>query len=172
MTDAPDWITLTEGEQVVWSGRPSITPYLLAAAGSILLIVVGIAIAVVAPSTVMGFNVPEVVPWRIGGGVVALVGVLGLFGELLGWWARGYVVTTEEVYEKHGLVSRTVTNLQHDRVQNTTFTQGITGRLFSYGDVFVETAGGQGPEVVFKNVDDPNDVVGKITKHLDESAAA
>lgn len=167
MTDAPNWVTLTDGEKIVWSGHPSLVPYLMAAAGSILLIGLGALVWLLGEGIVdVGFDLPGMVPWRILAGLIVLVGVVGLVGELISWWSRLYVVTTEEVYRKHGIVSRKVTNLSHGQIQNTTFSQSILGRLLSYGNVKIDTAGGDGAEVVFKNVGDPESVVSRITKHL------
>lgn len=181
MTSAPDWVTLTESEEVVWSGHPSLIPYFMAAAGSILLIALGLAVLLFGEGIVdVGYGLPvvagvdlgEAIPWGIVAAVIALIGVIGLLIELISWFSRVYVVTTEEVYRKHGIISRKVTNMNHGQIQNTTFTQSVLGRLLSYGDVKVDTAGGEGAEVVFKYVRNPESVVGKITRHLEDSATA
>ena len=106
-----------------------------------------------------------------GGGLLVLLGAYGVVRAALNWWSRYYVLTTEELYRKRGLVSRTVTNLRLERVQDTTFSQSALGRALSYGDVHVETASGGGPEITFGGVADPEAVVGEITRQLDRRRA-
>ena len=143
-------------------------PYALSTVGSLVLVVLGIGVWLVGNGWVdVGVPLMSSVPWGLVGGITVFLGVLGVAVEAVRWWSRQYVVTTEEVYEKRGLVSRTVTNLPHDQVQNTSFSQSIPGRLLSYGDVRIDTAGGGGAEIVFENAEDPDAVVEEVTRHLD-----
>lgn len=83
------------------------------------------------------------------------------------WRAVRYLVTTEELYRKRGLVSRDVKNLRLGQVQNTGFTQSAVQRLLGYGTVTVSTAGSGGTELAFANVPDPERVNGVVTEQLD-----
>lgn len=167
-SDHPDWLTLTDDEQVVWEGRPSPYPYLGGLLGPVGLVALGIAVAIVAAGVVsVGVPIPEAVPGVAIGGALVALGVALALGRIISWWLTRYVVTTEEVYHKRGVVSRSVTNTRLDQIQNTRFTQSATGRLFSYGDVYVDTAGGGGTEIVFRHVEEPQRVVGRITEELD-----
>lgn len=66
-----------------------------------------------------------------------------------------YVVTTEALYRKSGILSRNVQRVDFEKVQNTSYGQGVFGRQFGYGTVQVSTAGGAGVEMSFQSVPDP-----------------
>lgn len=168
MSDAPEWVTLTEGEEVVLDRRPSVVPYLTGLVWPLVVVLVGVALLLVSAGTLaVGVTVPAAVPLgAIGAGVVAL-GLLSAAARLSGWWSTRYLVTSDEVYVKSGLFSRSVTNARLDQIQNTSFTQSALGRALSYGDVHLDTAGRAGTELVFSNAADPDSVVEAITRQLD-----
>lgn len=169
MESTPDWVTLTDGEEVVWSSPPALFPYLTTMAMPLLLLVAGLVVFVVPVESVLPVDatVPGIV--RLGAtGVLAVAGLLGVTVEVLRWRSRRFLVTTEEVYHKQGLISRDVTNVRLEQIQNTTYTQSVLGRLLSYGDVRITTAGTDRSEVVFRKVADPGSVVAEITRQLDE----
>ncbi len=173
MSNAPSWVTLTEDEAVVWQSPPSLLPYLAGMVGSLVAVVVGVVVLVVSTGIVslgVAAALPVAVPGVVGlvaGGFLVAVGAIGVTRDLLRWRSNHYVVTTEEVYRKQGLFSRTVTNLRIDSIENTAFSQSAVGRLFSYGDVRVTTAGTDQADVVFENVSHPDEVVARITERLD-----
>lgn len=169
MSARPDWVTLTDGETVVWESRPAIYPYLWGAAKALLVSAVGVGLWLVSAGVI------EVdVPVPSGTTVVAVAGVLVVLGvasagsTLLTWSSIRYLVTTEEVYTKEGALSRTVTNLRVERIQNTAFSQSMAGRLLSYGNVVIDTAGGGGAEMVFEHAPDPETAVTRITERVDD----
>lgn len=153
---APGWVTLSDGESVVWRGHPSL--HLLT--GTILTVAV-----LVAGGSFGAVVLPP--PLNLGG--VALVGValLWLVAAVVAHRSTEYVITSGEVYKKTGLLSRSVTTLRLDRVQNTSFSQSLLQRLLSYGDVRVDTAGSDSTELVLKGVDDPQEVSGLLSEQLD-----
>ena len=168
METAPDWVTLTDGEEVVWHGRPTIYSYVGEVAIGLVIIAVGIGIwVVIGMGNDLGIPTLSAVPSDLIGGVVVVLGITTAGRPLIRWWNVRYLITSEEVYKKRGVISRTVQNLRLDRVQNTSFTQSILGRLLSHGNVHVETAGTGRTEMTFRKVSDPEDVVGHITTQLD-----
>ncbi|KTG08239.1 PH domain-containing protein [Haloferax profundi] len=145
-----EWMARAPDEVVVWEGRPRIQTIL--------------------PSLVVGV---VVVAGAIAGATVTnepLVGLLGVFGVFLPVWSYArvtntrFVVTDRALYRKTGILSRNVQRVSLDRVQNSTFSQGITGSLFDYGTVSVEAAGGGG--IQFENVNDPRAVRTEIDRRL------
>jgi uncharacterized membrane protein YdbT with pleckstrin-like domain len=169
MTDAPGWVTLTDGEEVIWQGRPTLYHFMGRTILGLVLVGFGILVWLVVDNVIeTGVTVPAAVPGGILGVVIVLLGLTMSAKPLLEWWNVRYLVTSKEVYKKSGVVSRSVTNLNLNQIQNTTFTQSVTGRLLSHGHVHIETAGSRGTEVTFQNVADPEDVVGHITRELDK----
>lgn len=163
--ETPDWVTLTEGEEVVWTGHPSLVTESGSIVFGVLLIVAGTAVAVgVDPISSL-----PVSPVPVGGAIV-LVGLLSVVAAYLRTRVTAYVLTTEEVYEKHGLLSRTVTNVRLDRVQNTGFTQSFGERLVGVGSVHLDTAGTAGTEFVLSSISEPERVNGLVTEQLDRIA--
>lgn len=163
--EIPEWVTLTEGEEVVWSGHPS----LVTESGSILLGAVLVALGAAVGSgagPVAGLPVPL----SLVGAGIALLGALLVLGAYVRTRTRAYVLTTEEAYAKRGLLSRTVRNVRLDRVQNTGFSQSFVQRLVGVGSVHLDTAGTGGTEFVLSAVPDPQYVNGLVTEQLDRTA--
>lgn len=158
----PSWVTLGEGEEIVWSGRPS----MFLVVGSLL---VGFVV-VAAGSALYGVFIPADTGLRWLGLVVVVVGVAYMAYTGLRHQSTQYVITSNEVYRKEGLLSRHVTSLRLDRIQNTTFEQSFVERVLAFGDVHVDTAGTGGTEITFEAVSRPQEVSGLLTKQLDRMA--
>lgn len=161
-----DWIHLTENETVRWTGRPS--PYTITVS---IAMAAGIAVAGL---LLTGWLVPVVernaVPIWIAylPLLLTLGGLLSAIRTYLNWIRLLYVITDEEIYVKHGLVSRDVTQVRLTRVQNTAYSQSIVERLLSYGDIKVFTAGTSTEDLVFKSVPHPERVKRTLTDLLSE----
>lgn len=169
----PDWVTLTADEEIHWFGGPSVAPLARKLAAPLVLILVGLALVLAQPETVFGVSLAEL-PFltrgiTIVGLVVLAVGVAIAMLVYLRHSAVGYVLTSEELYVKRGLVSRDVTNVRLERVQDTGFTQSGLERLLGYGNVAVSTAGSSGVELRLENVDDPAEVNNRISRQVDEA---
>lgn len=157
--DAPEWVHLTDDEKVLWSGHPSIRPVAPYIAFGLGLCVAGVALfAVVDPPTEL-FAL-ALVP----------IGLWIAVRRYLERWAVQYVITSEEVYRKTGIVSRDVTQLRLDRVQNTGLSQSFLQRVFSYGDIRIDTAGTGDTELVFYDVANPDTINRILTQQLDRIA--
>lgn len=141
---APDWVTLGPEEEVRWVGRPGLHRQVGPLAVAVGLFLFGVALAATLPPEHRWLS-----PVAIG--LALLVGALAY----LRYWGVEYVVTSEEVAAKRGVVGRTVTTVRLDRVQHTAYDQSPLQRLLGYGDVRVDTAGGGGTELVLEDVRDP-----------------
>ena len=157
--DVPDWVTLTDGEAVLWEGHPSLRLITPAVVVGLVLVLGGAVLAVVLTD-------PQI-RW------LPLVGVpLGL--ALIAWAyishvSTHYVLTSEEIYEKTGLINRSVAQVRLDRVQNTTCHQSAIERLLSYGDVTIYTAGSDTMDITLADVPRPQQVNRRLTEALDDA---
>lgn len=155
-SDAPSWVTLTEGERLVWSGHPS----LRSVGGTF---VVGLVL--ITAGIVVGIFFEEIIR------LLSLVPIgLGLFiagATYVNYRSVQYVLTTEEVYKKTGLISRNVVNIRLDRIQNTSYAQSLPERFLGYGHIQIDTAGTGGSDITFASTPKPEYVNGLITEHLD-----
>lgn len=172
MVDVPTWVTLTDGEEVIWQGRPTLVRYLGRLVVPLLLVALGVVVWLLASDLLgLGVTLPAQVPATLVGALAVLAGLAAAARVVVAWWTVSYLLTTEEVYRKQGVVSREVQNLRLDRIQNTTFTQSLLGRVTSHGDVHIETAGTHGTEITFEDVPNPQRVVGYITDALDRQSS-
>ena len=130
--DSFDWLTLDSDEQVVWKGQPRIKSIIPA-------MIVGIPMI-----AVMG------------------LGLLVIAGAYLSVKNTEYVVTDDSLYVKKGVLSRSVQKIGFDKVQNISFSQGVLGNHFGYGNIEISTAGGQGVEMRFRSIENPKQVQEKI----------
>ncbi|PSP62915.1 hypothetical protein BRC77_08560 [Halobacteriales archaeon QH_8_64_26] len=162
-TDVPEWVHLTDEEDLLWSGHPSLRPVVPALAVGLGLIVAGFLLALLASP--VPFLPPSL--WFVPL-VLVPVGLLIVARWYLPRWAVRYTITSEEVYRKTGILSRDVTQLRLDRVQNTQLSQSFVERLLSYGDIRIDTAGTGGTELVFEGIDRPQEVNAILTEQLDE----
>lgn len=73
-----------------------------------------------------GFGIPTIPLNPLGlagiGLALAVIGALSGIVAYLRFRAREYLITTKELYRKQGLISRSVTNLRLERVQDSGFT--------------------------------------------------
>lgn len=178
MNDTPDWVTVTTDEEIIWQEQPAVLPYLLTIVGEIVLIVLGLAIivaggigALLGLSIDLSVSVLAISLSTTIAIILLLLGGLGIARTMLRWWSTRYVITSDELYKKTGVVSRTVQNTRLEEVQNTSFDQSWVGRVASYGDVYVATAGTGGTEITFTHAHDPAGVVETLTRQIDRTKA-
>ncbi|ELY56179.1 membrane-flanked domain-containing protein [Natronococcus amylolyticus DSM 10524] len=164
---AADWLHLTDDEQVQWAGRPSWLTIAASVAFGIGLAVLGIVLTVWLSGVITGETVPSWVAYLPLALVLAGAGQVG--ATYLNWIRLLYVITDEEIYVKHGLISRDVTQVRLDRVQNTAYNQSALERALSFGDVVVYTAGTSTDDVTFRSVPNPERVKRTLTHLLSES---
>lgn len=146
MTDA---FAFEPGETVRWEGRPYWTVVLPAAAVGLAFAVTGLALA--------GLGVPDGgPPMLVWSGGLVLVGLSVPAASYLRVVHTRYAVTDRAVYRKTGVLSRSVTRVPLERVQDSAYAQSIRGRLFGYGSIVVEVAGGGA--VRFERIEEPQAV--------------
>lgn len=157
--EPPDWLHLSDDEAIVWQRRPH--PVALwpgAAIGA------GIALAGLALIWLATTNGVPLGSWL--GLAITLVGAVIVGIRYAFWTNTRYVITTAELYEKRGVVSRDVTQFRLDRIQNTTLEQSVAGRLLGYADLTVYTAGSGDPELTFSQVPAPGAASAALTDQL------
>lgn len=164
-----DWIVLGDGESVVWTDRPSLYPI-------VPWVLLGLALAVLGVWSVRTITIPtgplpvesqwiQALPL-----VLVPIGVVGSGWLYLRRWSVQYVLTSEVLYAKRGFLSRSVSQVRLDRIQNTAFTQSSIERLLGYGDVLVYAAGSDRTDLRLDDVRDPQGVNRTLSARLDESS--
>ncbi|NQV90145.1 PH domain-containing protein [Candidatus Uhrbacteria bacterium] len=92
------------------------------------------------------------------------------FLEFTDYYLDTWIITNERIIniEQEGLFVRTASELDLAAVQDTTAEiRGILQTLFTYGQVFVQTAGEKG-RFHFKNIDNPEHVKEIVTELVEE----
>ena len=150
---------LHPGEEIVFEGHPSwravlqfyvIGIVLVAVAAAIGALISGAAIAVLA-----------------GVVVLALVVLVGLVKRM----STRYVITTERLHIRRGILSKATQETRIQRVQNVNTEQSLFARLMQVGTVDFDTAGSDDSEFRFVGVGNPSEVVRAVDR-AQRSAAA
>ena len=140
-SDDADWLLLDGDESVTWAAGPRLTTILPS---------VGLGLALVAAGLALGYLIDP----RLA--LLALVGVAPPVASYLAVTNTRFVVTSEALYAKRGVVGRDVDRVPLTKVQNSSFSQGVAGRFIGYGSVTFEEAGGSG--LRFYRIEDPQGI--------------
>ena len=131
------------------------------------------AIAIVAVATIAFI----VTPYRWGAGIFLLIagGTLAAFvawpGQALVFWGTShFVVTTDRVLRRSGLVARQSMEISLERITNIRFTETVLERMIGAGDLHIESAGSAGA-VVFEDIRRPERVQRTIFERKEKNAA-
>ena len=145
-----DWWFQRRDETVVWDGQPRLSAALPGVGAG----VVVCGVAAVAAATV---------DLRIAAGGVLGVGFV--LWSILRVRRTQYLLTTRALWSKRGVLGRTVRRVGLRKVQNTAYSQSITGSVFGYGTVTVEVAGGD--DLQFRRIGSPETVQRTIADRID-----
>lgn len=160
----PDWFHISDEDDVVWESRPHPITMGVGLPAGLVLTLFGFVLA--------GWTASDGVGVLTVLGVLLLVAGLALAGaRYLVWTNTRYLITTSELYKKHGVISRDVTQFRLDRVQNTSLNQSMIGRALGYGDLTVYTAGSGDPELTFERVPGPERASSLLSDQLDETSS-
>ena len=147
------WLVREPDEEVLWAGRPRVTPTLSRALGTVVTLV---ALAWV----VFGGN-----GWILA--LVVLVSLLPAVWSTLRVARTRFVVTDRACYRRTGVLSLHVQRVGLRRIQDTSLRRGITGSLFGYGTIRINVAGGWG--IGFTSIDGPEEVRSLLNQRLDDT---
>jgi len=145
-------VDLHPGEQVVFEGHPSWRALLSFYIGG----VVGAAVVGLLAALIVGVAIGVLV----GVGLFAFVLVFGFVRRM----ATTYLVTTQRLYIRRGVLSKRVQQTRIDRVQNVNTDQRFRDRLLRVGTVDFDTAGTDDSEFRFIGISDPGDVVNAVDR--------
>ena len=153
MVENREWLSLSDGEEIVWTGQPRLWRIVPAVANSTFWVLVFVAVALFGPQ-VAPPAIPAIAVTSIGL-VLALASLKSGVTAYLRTRNVHYVLTTRNVYEKEGVWSTNVTNVSVTDIQNSQLTKDVLGNLFDYGSVAISTAGSEGADIVLTDLDRP-----------------
>ena len=125
---------LTDDEEIVREFHPHWRVLLMAG----LWVVIGLALVIVG---ILAWD--GTATWvAVGAGVMAILAFA--VPRVVAWRFRLYVLTTERIVVRDGVISRDGTEIPLESINNVLFSQGVVERLLGYGDVLIESAGSRG----------------------------
>jgi uncharacterized membrane protein YdbT with pleckstrin-like domain len=143
---------LHPGEELVFEGHPSWRAVLVFYVSGIALV----AVAAVIGALVSGAALAIV----LGVVVLALVILVGLIKRK----ATRYVITSERLHIRHGILSKRTQETRVQRVQNVNTEQSFFERIMRVGTVDFDTAGTDDSEFRFVGVANPGEVVRAVDR--------
>ncbi|HSO54942.1 MAG TPA: PH domain-containing protein [Actinomycetes bacterium] len=152
---------LSEDEELVYDLRPHwltlVVPVLLTVA---VVLAVG-ALWVVMPAG----DLQQ--PGRLAVGVLGLVVLLAtVVGRVLRWSTTHFVLTTERLIFRSGVVAKFGREIPLERINDVTFSQSLFERMIGVGDLLLESAGEHG-QSRFDNIRDPEAVQLEIYRQME-----
>ena len=143
---------LLPGEEIVFDGHPSWRAILgFYVVGFLAAVAVGVLVGVLAGTTA---------------GVAVLLAALALL-LLIGFVRRvqtHYVVTSQRLRIRRGILARHVQQTQIDRLQNVNTAQSLLERVLGVGTVDFDTAGTEDSDFAFRGIADPDAVVAAVDR--------
>ncbi|MFL6204699.1 MAG: PH domain-containing protein [Acidimicrobiales bacterium] len=99
-------------------------------------------------------------------GALILIALVWLGWTYLKWVTTNFVVTSDRLIYRHGVLSKHGIEIPLERVNTVFFSQSILERMVGSGDLVIESAGEQGREA-FNNVRKPSAVQNEIYRQME-----
>jgi uncharacterized membrane protein YdbT with pleckstrin-like domain len=152
---------LSEDEELIYDLRPHwltlVVPVLLAL---VVMVAVGAAWVVMPAGDLQQ-------PARLAVGLLGVVVLLAaVAGRVLRWATTHFVLTTERLIFRSGLVAKFGREIPLERINDVTFSQSLLERLVGVGDLLLESAGEHG-QSRFSDIRDPEAVQLEIYRQME-----
>jgi uncharacterized membrane protein YdbT with pleckstrin-like domain len=105
-------------------------------------------------------------PWSWLGLVVLGFSLLGTLANYVRWRCIDFVVTSDRIVVRNGVLSKSGLEIPLDRVMNISYHQALWERILGTGDLVVESAGESGHQF-FSDVAGPSEVQNLIYRQVD-----
>ena len=149
---------LNDNEEIIFD----LKPHWWFLARPMMLVVVSVAAAVVIGTIFELAMIPLL--------VVAGVAVLWLLLRFMQWSTTNFVLTTDRLIARAGVISKHGREIPLERINDIAFAQSIFERLLGSGDLMIESGGERGQQH-FDNIRRPSLVQNEIYKQIEAAAA-
>jgi uncharacterized membrane protein YdbT with pleckstrin-like domain len=137
---------LMPGEHPIRVTRQHWTVFLSVAFACAVALAVGIVLLVVTPSSVAGHGLHQI---KVFIGLALGIIVVAIFlVRWLQWHSTSFTLTNHRIISRSGILSRYTESITLDRIQDSSVRQRLIGRVLSFGDLEIESAGRDGAEVL------------------------
>jgi len=99
-------------------------------------------------------------------GALAIVWAVWLLIKFLSWKFTHFVVTSDRLIYRHGVLAKRGVEIPLERVSNINFEQGIFERMIGAGDLQIDSAGKEG-QSYFSNIRHPDGVQQEIYRQME-----
>jgi uncharacterized membrane protein YdbT with pleckstrin-like domain len=123
-----------------------------------------VATLILAVIAVIGLQVFADWDWAVlGGAGVAVAAALWVIGRYFRWISTNFVVTSDRVIYRSGVLAKKGIEIPLERVNTVFFNQSIFERMLHAGDLVIESGGERGHES-FSDIRNPSQVQNEIYK--------
>ena len=149
---------LNDGEELVLDLRPHWLAIAVPTAGLLGACALGIVVAAA--------GWPDVLLWLAL--ILIVVALLNFLVKLLGWSNTNFVLTSDRVITRRGVLTKSGIEIPLERINTVFFDQRIFERMVGAGDLGIESAGERGTET-FENVRKPAIVQREIYVQMEDN---
>lgn len=155
---------LSTGEQVILHRHPHFKMLIM----PIFAFVIAVAAGIWGVLMAADFSPPwDLVAGIAIGVVVLLVLVLRVFAPLIRWRTTHFVVTTDRVIVREGIISRSGIDIPMRRIHSVRFEHGLLDRIFGCGTLYIESASEE--PLRFDDIPSVEKVHAYIYRHLNDN---
>ena len=149
---------LNESEELVLDLHPHWVYFVKSALAFIAAVVIGVLI--------LSWWEDAPSPVGIASGGLILIALVWIGWTYLTWVTTNFVITTDRLIYRHGVISKHGIEIPLERVNTVFFSQGILERIVGSGDLVIESAGELGRQD-FANVRKPSAVQNEIHRQME-----
>jgi uncharacterized membrane protein YdbT with pleckstrin-like domain len=152
---------LNEGEIIKLDMHPHWWYFVEAVAALGAVILAGLAFLVWGPNE---GTANDTMTWIV---ILALLGSAAwVVGRYMKWITTHFVVTTNRVIFRQGLIAKSGIEIPLERVNNVNFSQGVIERLLGAGDLLIES-GGESGQQRFSDIRRPDEVQNLLSSEIE-----
>jgi uncharacterized membrane protein YdbT with pleckstrin-like domain len=151
---------LNEGEEVVLD----LHPHWWFFSGPL----VALVLAVAATIAVVALNLPDLLLYVLLG--LVAINALWLLGRLAKWSTTNFVLTTDRLIYRSGVVAKKGKEIPLERLNDISFNQTVFERILGAGDLVIESGGERGQQS-FTDIPKPSRVQNEIYRQIELSQA-
>src|SRR5947209_4854533 len=126
------------------------------------------AFVVAVVATIWVTTAVDVLAVNYGGLAVCFVALLWLGARYAKWSSTTFVVTTQRLIYRYGVLAKHGREIPLDRVNDIAFHQSVFERMIGAGDLMIESAGERG-QTTFNGIPHPNRVQNEIYRQVEAS---
>lgn len=102
-------------------------------------------------------------------GLIVLAMALLVVNPVLKWWFTLYVLTTERLVTRSGIIARSGIEIPLENINNVLFNQNIVERMLQSGDLLIESAGESG-QSRFSDIPNPEEFQALLYRTREQKA--